>query len=127
MDGEHQQAPGILTLVGRLIRTGLGAIQNRVELFAAEFQEERLRVTELLVWTGSLIFFGVMAATLVTAVVIFLFPKDYRIHAAAGFALLYIIGTFYAWRTVKSLLKREPFAETIDQARKDKEWLKSLD
>jgi len=127
MDGEHHQAPGLVTLLGRLIRTALGALQNRVELFAAEWQEERLRVTELLVWTLWFVFLGVMAAMLITAVVIFLFPQEYRLYVTGAFALLYLGGSLYAWYTIKSMLKREPFAATIDQAKKDKEWLKSLD
>ena len=45
---------------------------------------------------------------------------------AGGFALVYMGGAVFAWFSVKSLLKREPFAETIDQARKDKRMAQSL-
>ena len=68
-----------------------------------------------------------MGVTLVTATLIFLFPQEFRLYVAGGFALVYMGGAVFAWFTVKSLLKREPFAETIDQARKDKTWPEPFD
>jgi uncharacterized membrane protein YqjE len=40
----------------------------------------------------SAVFLAVMGALLLTATIIFLFPDEFRIYAALGFALLYIIG-----------------------------------
>jgi uncharacterized membrane protein YqjE len=124
---ENNQAPGIARLVGRLARTGIGAVQNRFELLALEWQEERVRLAELLVWIAGLLFLGMMSAILLTAIIIYLCPQDIRIYAAAGFALLYIIGVIVAVRGVKTLLRREAFAESVEQAKRDRAWLKSFD
>lgn len=127
MDPNQNPTPGIGTLVARLVRTAVGTLQNRFELLALEWQEERIRLTELLFWSVALVFFSMMGVMLVTATVIFLFTEEYRVYVAGAFAVLYVIAAAVAFMTVKSGLKREPFAETIDQAKKDKEWLKSFE
>ncbi len=114
-------------MVGKLVRTGIGAVQNRFELLALEWEQERARLTDLLVWGVALVFLAMMAAILLTATVILLFPEDLRVYVIAGFTVLYGVGAFVAWRGVRKLLRREPFAETIDQANRDKAWLKSFE
>ncbi len=127
MDPKENPAPGIATLVLRLARTLIGALQNRFELLSLEWQEERVRLTELLVWAVAMVFLGIMGVMLVTATIIFLFSEEHRVYVAGAFALVYLGGALFAWLSVKSLLRREPFGETIDQAKKDRAWLKSLD
>jgi uncharacterized membrane protein YqjE len=122
----NSQPPGLMTLFGRLFRTIRGAAQNRLELFAVEWQEERARLTGLLIWGMLLLFLGIMGMLLLTATIIFLFREDLRIYVAAIFAVLYLLGAVVAFFGLKSLLKQEPFAETIDQAKKDRVWLESL-
>jgi uncharacterized membrane protein YqjE len=125
MPETEQREPGLAGLAGRLARTGLGALRNRMELFAVEWQEERARLTELIIWLVALMFLGMLGVLLLTVTIILLFPPEYRLYVAGGFTLFYLIGAWVALAGVKSVLKREPFAETIDQARKDGAWLDS--
>ncbi len=126
MPEANNHAPGITTLLGRLASTGVGAVQNRLELLGAEWQEERVRLTELLFWTVGMLFLGIMGALLLTATIIFLFPSDSRIYVAGGFAALYFIGAVVAWVGIRSRLRREPFTGSIEETRKDRVWLESL-
>ncbi|HWH68048.1 MAG TPA: phage holin family protein [Candidatus Sulfotelmatobacter sp.] len=126
MAEEPHLPPGAGTLVGRLARTGLGALQNRFELLALEWQQEKARLTELLVWAVGLLFLGIMGGVLLTATIIFLFPQEWRLYVAGGFTLLYFLGALGAWFSLKTLLKQEPFAETLDQVKKDRVWLDSF-
>lgn len=123
----NHQPPGFATLTRRLALTGLGALRNRSELLTVEWQEERARLTELLVMVVGFVFLGMMGVMLLTATILFLFPEEKRIYVAAGFAVLYLLGTILAWFGLKSLLKHEPFAETLDQVKKDRVWLESLE
>jgi uncharacterized membrane protein YqjE len=126
-DGNNHHAPAFGTLLGRMARSGLGAVQNRFELLALEWQEERARMAELLFWVVGVLFFALMALLLLTATIIFLFREELRLYIAAGFSVLYLLGAGAAWFGLKSILKQEPFPDTIDQAKKDRQWLSSLD
>jgi uncharacterized membrane protein YqjE len=118
--------PGLSGLLTKFARTGLGALQNRGELLSVEWQEEKARLTELMVWAVVAAFLGMLGLGMLTAFIIFLFPSDLRIYALAGFAVLYLTGAIVAWVNVRGLLtKHEPFAESIAQIRKDAACLDS--
>jgi uncharacterized membrane protein YqjE len=126
MADTDQQPASFLAVAGRLAQTGLCALQNRIELFALEWEEERIRMMETLVWGVALVLLGVLTVLLVTATVIFLFPQELRIYVALGFAVLYLIGAIMAAVRVSRVVRREPFPESLAQIRKDRAWLESL-
>ncbi len=126
MAAENHQQLGIGQLLGRLIRTGLGALENRIELASIEWQEERIRLSELFLWIGALLFLGMIGLMLLTATIIFLFKEEWRLYVAGAFTLLYFLAALGAWLGVRSRLRQEPFQETLNQAKKDREWLQSL-
>src|ERR1041384_335230 len=122
----NQHSPGLLSIACRLARTGIGAIQTRIELFAVEWEEERTRLMGTVFWAATFILLGVLAVLLFTATIILLFPQDLRVYAVAGFAVLYLIGAIGAWIGLRRILDHQPFAESIDQAKKDRAWVESL-
>jgi uncharacterized membrane protein YqjE len=124
-DSDHH-SPGFSMLVGRLARTALGAMRSRFELFAVEWQEERIRAIHALGWGLALVVAGILSALCFTALIIFLFPEDLRVYVLAGFTILYGLGAASAGYALRSALKPEPFSETMDQVRKDRTWLESL-
>jgi len=126
MAADNNHSPGLMTLVSRLACTGLGAARNRLELLAVEWQEERLRMMHLLGWAVGFVFASVLAGLLFTATILFLFREDLRIYVAAGFTVLYALGAVGAWIGLRGVLKREPFTDSLDQARKDRDWIESL-
>ena len=126
MAGNGHQPPNLGTLATRMARTGMGLLRNRAELFALEWEEERVRILELVVWGIGLVVSALMAMILVTATIIFLVPEDYRVYVAAGFAVLYLAGAVVAFVTLKSLLKAEAFSESLRQVKMDHQWLDSL-
>ena len=117
---------GWATLTGRLVETGLGALRNRGELLLVEWQEEKARLTELLFLAIGLIFLALMTLMLVTATIIFLFPEHLRLYVAGGFSALYLAAAIWVLTTIKNLVKREPFSETINQMKKDAECVESF-
>jgi uncharacterized membrane protein YqjE len=104
----------------------VGALQNRGELLAVEWQEAKIRTTEILFWAFATAILAMAGLLLLTVTIILLFPADLRIYAFAGFTVLYVIGAVVAFFNVKTLLRHEPFAESISQVRKDSVWLDSL-
>jgi uncharacterized membrane protein YqjE len=103
----------------------LAAVQNRVELFAVEWEEERVRMMDVLVWGAAFVLLGVLAVLLLTVTIIFLFPQDLRIYAVVGFAVLYLVGAIAAGFGLRNVVRREPFPESLSQLKKDRAWLES--
>jgi len=117
------QLPTLGRLARRTAATIVGALQNRAELFVVEFEEENDRVLKMVLFGVGALFFLGMAILLLTGTIIFLVPEQYRVYAAGGFSALYLIGGVAAGLTVKSLVKKAPFAESLKQLKKDAEIL----
>jgi uncharacterized membrane protein YqjE len=126
MAEKNDHFPGFIAQFRKIGRTALGALQNRGELLAVEWQEEHARMTEILFWAFATAILAMAGLLLLTVTIILLFPAELRIYAFAGFAALYLIAAVVALFNVKALLKHEPFAESISQVRKDSVWLESL-
>jgi len=126
MEEANDNVPGLSLLAKRIAATGLGALESRGELLLVEWQLEKARLTELLMLSFGLGFLGIMAMMLLTATIIFLFPDNARLYAAAGFAVLYLAGAVWVIFGIRSLVKREPFEETVQQLKKDRECLDSF-
>jgi uncharacterized membrane protein YqjE len=126
MKGVEQHTPGLLDSGRRLLDHALGAFSNRVELLAVEFKEEKTNVVDLLICISAVLFFAMMTVIVFTAAVILLFPEDKRVYAAGGFCLLYLSGAIWSILRLKSRLKQNgiPFADSINELKKDREWLR---
>jgi uncharacterized membrane protein YqjE len=66
---------------------------------------------------------GTLAVAVFSAVVIFLFPEQYRVYAALGVGVLYLLGAAALVARLKRRLRNEPFAGTLGQIKKDCECL----
>ena len=122
----NHNSPSLGASVGRIARIALGGIQTRAELLAVELQEERLRLADLLMGVMALMLLSTLGILLLTATIIFLVPVEARIYVTGGFAILYLLGAVAVWLTLRASLSREPFAESVDQVKKDRLWLESL-
>jgi uncharacterized membrane protein YqjE len=120
------QLPTLGRLARRTIATVLGALHNRAELFTVEFEEENNRLLKVVVFGVGALFLLEMAVLLLTGTIIFLVPEQYRVYAAAGFGILYLVGAVAAVMTIKKLTKTPPFAESMKQLKKDAELLDAL-
>jgi len=122
---ENGHRPGLATLGRRLAQTAMGAVRNRAELIALEWQEEKAHLSELIFATALLCCFGVMVLLLLTATIILIFPDNLRVYAALGFTLLYLAGAVACGLKVRSMIKHQPFVESLAQLEKDRTWLGS--
>jgi uncharacterized membrane protein YqjE len=90
-------------------------------------QEEKGRAILLLVGAITLSFLGIMSVMLVTGTIIFLVPEELRLYVVGVFALLYAGGAVFAYFSIKNLLKRTPFGQTLSELKKDRVWFESLE
>jgi len=120
---DNNHTTGLGTLASRIGKTTLGALTNRGELLAVEWQQEKARLTQLLILAIGLMFLGMLGALLLTATIIYLFHEEYRLYVAAGFTILYLGGAGFVFSKLRALVNEEPFAETTKQLRKDRSLL----
>jgi uncharacterized membrane protein YqjE len=125
VDGNHS-SPGLGTLLAGVGRAALKGVHNRVELLAVEWQEERLRFADLMILAIGLVLLTTVGTLLATATIIFLFPENARIYVTGALAVVYLIGAVAVWLALRAALRRQPFAESIEQVKKDRVWLESL-
>ena len=126
MAANNSHAPGLPVLLGKIARSGLGALLNRGELLAVEWQEERQRLVEIMAWTIGWVFFAVMGMVLLTATIVLLVPQDKRFYVTGGFTLLYFAGAVWVWFVLRNLVRQQAFEESLGQIRKDAECLDSF-
>ncbi len=119
----EETSPGLFKSLRRLVRTLAAVLQNRVELFAVELHEERHRLVEVLVLAGGALVLGTLAVVIFSGVLICLFAEPYRIYAALGLGVLYLGSAVILVFRLKRRLTAEPFAETLNQIKKDCECL----
>jgi uncharacterized membrane protein YqjE len=127
MADNNHSAPSLGRLLGRTLGTGLGALGNRGELLIVELQEERLRVVKVIILGVAGLFLGMMTILLLTGMIIFLVPPEFRVYVAGGFAFLYFAGSIAAFLILRSQLKHAPFAESLAQFKKDRELLEAFE
>ena len=118
---------GLFGSLRKCLDPGLGIVHHRVELFAVEFKEQKSQLVELVLCLSIALFLAMLAMIVLTGTIILIFPAEYRVYAAGGLCFLYIIGASIAFARFKSKLRDSqlPFSETINEVRKDREWLQT--
>lgn len=124
---EASSSPAGLVESARLFGSQLvSTVQDRVALVSVELQEEKLRLIQMLLWTGLTIFTGIMALTFGTLVVIVLFWESARIALLVGFAIFYgaaTVGVIVAFQRFLRRLPR-PLAATLDELEADAQCIR---
>ena len=119
-------ANGIFGSVRRLGATAIAIVQNRLELLVLELQEEKARVIGVLIWGSCLLFFGFMMFVALTFGLVVLF-WEHAVVVLFSFAGFYLVAAAIALFRLRARLKNPPypFFETVQQLKKDREWLHS--
>ena len=103
----------------------LGLLQNHLELFGLEFQEEKSRVMRLGLFAGIALVCGLMFAFGLFAVVLILFWDQHRLLAASIMTGLYLLGLVVALLWLKKLARdaASPFQASLEELARTRENL----
>ncbi|SRR6266404_2235753 len=125
MTDSDPPSDGLFAPFRRLLDTALAAVQNRLELFSVELKEEKVRLVELVLWTAAAVLFAVMALTVLTVAVVFLFWEGARGYVLAVLGLVYSTAAVWSFVKLRNKLKKEalPFAESLSELKKDRSCL----
>ncbi len=127
---ENSPSPeGILASVRRMAETALRTVQNRIELFALELQEEKCWLISTLLWAAAAVFFCGLAIIFVVGTVVYLSPENARPWVIGGFALLFVYLAINAVVGLRRSMqnKKPPLSDTVGELKKDIEWIQSRD
>jgi uncharacterized membrane protein YqjE len=116
---------GILESLRKLGRTGLVTLQNRLELFSVEVEEQKARLVRVLVLAGAAIFLGNTALLAVSATIVVLAGEQARVVALVGLSVIYVVGAAWAFLALRKELRSAPppFQDTVSELKKDTDWL----
>ena len=119
---------GLFGSVKNLAASLVTHLHTRLQLFATEFAEEKLRQTSLLF--GAIVALLFIFMTLVLAVLFVIavyWDTPYRLHAVAFLAVLFLAGAVISGGMVRAKLKSKPrlFEASLAELYKDLQQLNS--
>jgi len=126
---ESEHSSGLLASLRRMAETALRTVQNRVELFAAELQEEKSWLIATLLWAAATVFFCGMAVVFVVGTVVYVAPESARPWVLGGISILFVYLAVNAVVGLRRSLRQKPtpMADTIGELKKDLDWIRHQD
>ena len=120
---------GIVEILRRIGNSVVGLLHTRAELFAVEWQEEKLRAIRLLVWVAAAITLAVAGLLVATGALALLLWEKAGFWGLVALAVATTGSAAIILTQVKRSLRQGPipFAETIAEFRKDAECLRQRD
>src|SRR5258708_15729954 len=89
---ENTPSPaGILDSLRQLVRTGVGVLQNRAELFSVEFEEQKVRLVKALVLAGAAVFLANSAVLALSVTIVVLAGGR-----GGGGGVIWFVGGFFS-------------------------------
>lgn len=128
MNCSHANQHGLLESLQRVSGSFSTLLRNRFELFTVEFQEEKLRVLKMLIW------FGVALAIGMAGILMALLALAFWVWSTAGYLgllCLTLAALISAWLMILRMQNQiqsgpTPFAQTVDEFRKDCDGLRNV-
>ncbi len=120
-----EHGAGLMESLKRLLSTLTSIVSTRLELLANELQEERLRLTQMLLYSLFAIFCLGMSSVLFTAFIVVLFWDDHRLAVLGGLGIVFFVLAMLIAIVlrVKVLYKSKLFSASIAELAKDREQL----
>lgn len=111
--------------IKQLVSTLVAIVSTRLELLANELQEERLRLTQMLLYSLFAFFCFGMGMLLLTVFIVVLLWDDHRLAVLGGLSILFfVLGMLMALvLRVKAQSKSKLFFASMTELAKDREQL----
>jgi uncharacterized membrane protein YqjE len=127
MDSESSASGGFMARARDLGDCLIASLQDRLELFAVELQEEKFRLIQVLIWITAAIFTAAMVVLFASLTVVYLFWETARLAALAGLTLFYgavLVGLLLGFRRYLAR-QPKPFAATLNELKEDRECIRT--
>ena len=127
MDGDTPAPNGIIGSLRSLGDGLLSSVEDRLELFAVEVQQEKFRLIQMEFWIWGVIFTGMMAITFASLAMVYIFWESARVAVLGGLAVMYSVAFVAIIIAFRRFLMRQPlpFEGTLRELREDRECIRS--
>ena len=104
-----------------LTATRIAIAHTRLELLSTELEEERVRLSSMLVWTLVALFCAGLGVVLARLFVVLALWDTHRLLALGIPAILFLLGAALAWRVVRGKARAKPrlLAASLTELSKD--------
>ena len=115
------EGAGLFASLKRVIAGLLGIVASRVELLANEWEEERLRLTQALLFALFALFCFCMGILFLALFIVLFFWQDHPLLVVSVLALSFFALAILFFRLLFSKLSQKsiPFADTLAELKKD--------
>jgi uncharacterized membrane protein YqjE len=127
MEPAAPASAGYLSSLRTLGDSFLASIQDRIELFTAELQEEKFRLIQTFMWISAGVFAAMMAITFLSLTLVYLFWDSARLAVLGGLALFYTAALVAIILAFRRFIARQPspFEATQQELRGDRACIRS--
>lgn len=111
--------------VKRLLSTLVSIVSTRLELLANELQEERLRLTQMLIFALFALFFFCLGILLLTVFIVVLFWDDHRLAVTGALTVAFFASGLLMVLLLRSKAKKKSrlFSASFAELARDREQL----
>jgi len=118
---------GFLSSLRSLGEVCLASVQDRLDLFSIELQEEKFRLIQIFVWISAAVFSGMMAITFASLTLVYLFWESARLAVLGGLTVLYTGALVVIVIAFRRYLARQPppFAASAHEIGEDRTCIRN--
>jgi uncharacterized membrane protein YqjE len=119
------ESGGLLESLKRLVGTVLAIIQTRIELLSNEFEDERLRIRQMLLYYSFVFFYFGLAIILLTAFIVVACWDNYRLQVLGGMTALFFIAGILSWIALRRVVRQKSrlFSTSLSELQNDRDNL----
>jgi uncharacterized membrane protein YqjE len=113
---------GLAASLRRLLGSLLEVAQVRLELLATEYESEKLRIFDAIVWLALALMFATGGLVLVAGFIVLSMPPSLRAATMGALALLCVVAAVWLALQARRRLADTagPLAATVDELRRDR-------
>jgi len=127
MEPAPSTSTGFLNSFRMLGDSLLATVQDRLELFSVELQEEKFRLILTFIWISAAVFTAMMAVAFASLTLVYLFWESARLAVLGGLTLFYagaLVAIIIAFRHYIAR-QPQPFSATRQEIGKDRTCIRN--
>jgi len=122
--------PDSAGIIGSLRSLGdnlLASVQDRLELFSIDLQEEKFRLIQTFIWISVAIFTGMMAVMFASLTLVYLFWENARLAVLGGLTTFYAVTMILIIVAFRRFVARQPrpFSATLQEINEDRACIRN--